>query len=303
MLIRHVLATVGGFVLLLGPPLAQGRVELEPCKNNVPPPQQIAIGEKTARQVYGQMPILPDSSPETRYIQSLGVKLAVEAPGYKWPFNFHVVNVADINAFALPGGSIFVNLGTLQAATNEAQLAAVMAHEMSHVVLQHSICNAEKQRKAAVFAGIGQVAAGVLLGNGAGQLAQQGIGLGAGLGFLKMSRGAEREADLMGVGILYDAGYDPHAMPQFFEMLQQKYGNGSAQFLSDHPNPGNRTEYIDKEVAGFVPRGQYMTNTPEFTRVHEEAVAMHAYTAKQVASGVWKRESPNQPPVQELTGN
>ena len=281
--------------LLLAPPLARARVELQPCKNNVPPQQQIQIGDKAAGQVYRQMPILPDSSPETRYVQALGQKLAAEAPGYKWPFNFHVVNVADINAFALPGGSIFVNLGTLQAAANEAQLAAVMAHEISHVVLQHSICNLEKERKVGLFAGIGQLAAGILLGDGAGQLAQQGIGIGASLGFLKMSRGAEQQADLEGVGILYDAGYDPRAMPQFFEMLQQKYGNGSAQFLSDHPNPGNRTEYIDKEIAGFVPRAHYTTNTPEFTQIHAEAMALRPYTAKEVASGIWKRQTPNGP--------
>jgi predicted Zn-dependent protease len=125
--------------------------------------------------------------------------------------------------------------------------------------------------------------------SGAGQIAQEGIGLTAGLGFLKMSRGAEEQADLMGVGILYDAGYDPHAMSQFFETIQQKYGNGSAQFLSDHPNPGNRTEYVDKEVATFVPKSTYITDTPEFKQVHAEVANLHGYTAKEVASGVWKK--------------
>jgi len=98
----------------------------------------------------------------------------------------------------------------------------------------------------------------------------------------------------MGVGILYDAGYDPRAMPEFFETIQQKYGEGSAQFLSDHPNPGNRSEYVDKEIATFVPRSNYVTNTPAFTRMHQEVAGMHAYTAQEVASGVWKGQSPNQ---------
>jgi beta-barrel assembly-enhancing protease len=84
-------------------------------------------------------------------------------------------------------------------------------------------------------------------------------------------------------------------MAQFFEVLQKKYGAGSAQFLSDHPNPGNRTEYIDKEVAGFVPRANYVTNTPEFTRIHTEAMSMRPYTSKEVASGIWKGQNPNQP--------
>jgi hypothetical protein len=270
------------------------RVELTPCKNDYSPEQQIELGNKAAQQVYAEMPVLPASSPITRYVQNLGKKLAAQAPGYRWPYNFHVANVAEINAFALPGGTIFVNLGTIQAASNEAQLAGVMAHEISHVVLQHSVCNAAKQQKVGLIAGIGQIAAGVLLGGAAGQIAQQGIGMTAGLGFLKMSRGAEKEADLMGVGILYDAGYDPRAMSQFFETLQAKYGEGSAQFLSDHPNPGNRTEYVDKEIESFKPHQKYITNTPAFTKIKQQVEKMHAYTAREVSSGVWKKQSPNQ---------
>lgn len=279
----------------LGTQPAQARVELQPCHNGVSPQKQIELGQKAAQQVYKQMPILPDSSPVTQYMQALGMKLAAQAPGYKWPFNFHVVNVADINAFALPGGSIFVNLGTIQAADDEAQLAAVMAHEISHVVLQHSVCNLEKEQRVGLIAGLGQLASQVLFGNSViGGLAQEGIGLTAGLGFLKMSRGDEKQADLEGVGILYDAGYDPRAMAQFFETIEAKYGKGGAQFLSDHPNPGNRTDYVDREVATFPPRPSYTTNTPQFRQIHRVVAKMHAYTSKEVASGVWKRKSPNQ---------
>jgi hypothetical protein len=271
-----------------------GRVEISPCKNNFSPEQQIEFGQKAAKQVYSEMPVLPDSTSITKYIQSLGEKLVAQAPGYKWPYHFHVADVAEVNAFALPGGEIFVNLGTIQAAANEAQLAGVMAHEISHVVLQHSVCNASKQQKIGLISGLGQVAASVLLGGVAGQAAAQGIGMTAGLGFLKMSRGAEKEADLLGVGILYDAGYDPHGLPQFFQTLQIKYGSGGSQFLSDHPNPGNRSEYVDKEIASFVPRQNYITNTPEFTRIHEEVKGMHAYTAREISSGIWKKQSPNE---------
>ena len=239
------------------------------------------------------MPVLPDSSPVTQYVQALGEKLVAYAPGYRWPYNFHVVDVADINAFALPGGTIFVNLGTIQAADDEAQLAAVMAHETSHVVLQHSVCNMEKEQRVGLLAGLGQIAAGIALGGALGTVAQEGIGLGAGLGFLKMSRGDEKQADIEGAGILYNAGYDPRAMPQFFETIEAKYGQGGAQFLSDHPNPGNRTDYIDKEIASFPRRAHPITNTPEFERIHKLVAGMHAYTAKEVASGVWKKKSPN----------
>src|SRR5215472_16634761 len=134
------------------------------------------------------MPVLPDSSPATQYVQRLGNKLTANAPGYRWPYNFHVATVAEINAFALPGGSIFVNLGTIQAASNEAQLAAVMSHEISHVVLQHSVCNLEKEQRVGLLAGLGQIASGIVLGDTTiGALAQKGIGLTAGLSFLRMS--------------------------------------------------------------------------------------------------------------------
>jgi beta-barrel assembly-enhancing protease len=280
---------------LLTSPRAHARVELQPCKNNMSPQQQIELGDKVVQQVYQQMPVLPDSNPVTQYVQALGQRLAAQAPGPRWPYNFHVVNVADINAFALPGGSIFVNLGTIQAASNEAQLAAAMSHEISHVVLQHSVCNLEKEKRVGLFAGLGQIASGLILGDTVlGNLARKGIGLTAGLSFLRMGREAEQQADLEGVGILYDAGYDPRAMPQFFETIQAKYGKGGAQFLSDHPNPGNRTEYIDKEISSFVPKAHYVTNSTDFKRIHQTVSGMRAYTSKEVDSGVWKRKDPNQ---------
>lgn len=276
-------------------PYAQARVHLQPCKNGMSPKQQIELGQKAAKQVYKQMPVLPDSSKVTRYVQQLGLKLTPYAPGYRWPYNFHVVNVADINAFALPGGEIFINLGTIQAADDEAQLAAVMAHEISHVVLQHSVCNLEKEQRVGIFAALGKIASGILLGDStAGALAQQGIGFTAGLSYLHMSRGAEREADLEGVDILYDAGYDPRAMAQFFETIEGRYGKGGAQFLSDHPNPGNRTEYVDREIATLPPKAHYVTNSPKFTEIHNVVANMRAYTSKEVSSGAWKRKDPNQ---------
>lgn len=272
----------------------EAQVAFQPCRNHVSPEKQIEIGKKAAEDVYKQMPVLPDSSPVTQYVQSLGEKLVAYAPGYRWPYNFHVANVADINAFALPGGAVFVNLGTIQAADDEAQLAAVMAHEISHVVLQHSVCNMEKEQHVGLLAGLGQIAAGIALGGGAlGTIAQEGIGLGAGLGFLKMSRGDEKQADMEGASILYNAGYDPRAMPQFFETIEAKYGKGGAQFLSDHPNPGNRTDYIDREIASFPRRTHPLTNTPEFEHIHTLVAKMHAYTAKEVASGVWKKKGPS----------
>jgi len=281
---------------LLALTVLPARASFEPvtCKNSFSVEQEIAEGNKVAAQVYQQMPVLPENSPVTRYVQQLGAKLVASTPpspgtNERWPYNFHVVASSDINAFALPGGSIFVNLGTVQAAETEAQLAGVMAHEISHVVMRHSTCNLSKQRNRSILYGLGEIGSAILLGNGtAGQLAQTGIGLGQNLDFLHMSRDDEKQADLLGVNILYRAGYDPRGLPQFFETIQAKYGAGGAQLLSDHPNPGNRTEYVNAEIQTLPPRTGATVTTAEFKQVHVQAMAQKAFTAKEVQTGTWK---------------
>jgi len=261
-----------------------------PCKNAYTIEQEQTEGAKVAAEVFKEMPVLPDGSPVSRYVQQLGAKLVAVTPGYRWPFNFHVVASEEINAFALPGGAMFVNLGTIQAAENESQLAGVMAHELSHVVMRHSTCNLTKQQTPKMWAGIGQLAAGVLLGNGAlGSMASQGIGAVAGLTFLRMSRDDEKQADLLGTDILYDAGYDPRGLPQFFETIQAKYGEGGAQIFSDHPNPGNRMQYVSAEIATLPPRPNPQVTSAEFTRVRALAAKEKTYNAKEIQGGAWRQ--------------
>ena len=210
------------------------------CKNSFTQQEEIQAGDKLVAEVYKQMPVLPDSDPVSRYIQQLGARLVAVAPltpglTQQWPFRFHVVASEEINAFALPGGTMFVNLGAIQAAETESQLVGVMGHEMSHVILRHSTCNLTKQRKKSIWYGLGQLGAAIALGGSGGEAAAQGIGMAANLDFLHMSREDEQQADLLGVRIAHDAGYDPRGLPQFFEIIQAKYGKGSAEFLSDHP--------------------------------------------------------------------
>ncbi len=251
-----------------------------------------------ARQVCQTMPVLPDSDPVAGYVQGLGARLVAVAPlapgvTAQWPFRFHVVASAEINAFALPGGAIFVNLGTVQAAETEAQLAGVMAHEIAHVVMRHSTCNLARQQRRGLLYGLGAIGSAVLLGDSAaGGLAQAGIGMGQNLEFLHMSRADEQQADLLGVDILYDAGYDPRGLPQFFEIIRAKYGAGGAQFLSDHPNPGNRTEMVNREIATLPARTTAVTTTPEFKRVHGIAMNETALDAKAIAAGAWRQGGP-----------
>ncbi|GAC1423933.1 MAG: hypothetical protein NVSMB62_20600 [Acidobacteriaceae bacterium] len=242
-----------------------------------------------ATQVYQQMPVLPENDPVAAYVAQLGAHLAQHAPGARWPYSYHVVASPDINAFALPGGAIFVNLGTVQAAETEAQLAGVMAHETSHVILRHSTCNISKQSNRDIAYGVGGILSQILLGNGiAGQAAVAGLSGIRGLEYLHMSRDDEQQADLLGTDILYDAGYDPRGLPQFFETIQAKYGSGGAQLLSDHPNPGNRTQYVNAEIDTLPRRTNAMVTSAAFSRAHAAAMQERTFTAQQIKDGAWK---------------
>jgi hypothetical protein len=233
-------------------------------------------------EVYKQMPVLPDSSRETQYVQQLAKKLQAVIPADKnWPYQFHVIQAADINAFALPGGPIFVNVGTITAADNEAQLAGVLAHEMSHVYMQHSAKQAPKATVAQIIAGL---AGAVLPQSGLGNLGRMGIQIGAGTMLMKYSRKDEAQADATGAIIMYRAGYNPKAMADFFETLEKKYGSGGLQILSDHPNPGNRQAAIQNEIRNW-PQKNYVNNSPEFTSAKQDATHVKAYSAQEIANG------------------
>jgi beta-barrel assembly-enhancing protease len=217
--------------------------------------EQRKLGLQAAAEVYKQMPVLPDSDPITQYVQRLGKKLVKQIPPqYSWPYEFHVIQQKEINAFALPGGPMFVNIGTISAAQNEAQLAGVMSHEMSHVYMQHSAKQSGKLLPN-ILSGLGQVA-GAVIGGVGGAIASAGGQLGGGILSMRYSRGDEAQADAVGAIIMYKAGYDPTELANFFEILN-KQGGSPPQFLSDHPNPGNRSAAIAKEIRNW-PKKQYI---------------------------------------------
>lgn len=257
-----------------------GRFQVQPGLNQYSPEQDVEIGKQATAEVNRTMPVLPESSPVTKYVQQLGQQLAARAPGPdQWPFTFHVVNIKEINAFALPGGPVYINLGTIQAADDEGQLAGVMAHEISHIVLRHSTQQASKQALAEVPLAV----LGATIGrSAAGQLAQLGAAFGAQSLFLKYSRDAEREADLLGSQIMYDTGFTPYSMVEFFAKLEKEGGPGVPQFLSDHPNPGNRVESVRQAISKY-PRKQYKKNSSEFEQIKSETAKMKPLSAQQVA--------------------
>jgi hypothetical protein len=238
------------------------------------PKTDIQVGKQAADEMKKQLPLCNDPKVD-QYLTQLGMRLASKMPntGVQYPWEFHCVNDKSINAFALPGGYVFVNRGTIEAADNEAQLAAVMAHELSHVVLRHGTAQASKGQLAQGAAGI---FGGLFGGSTGGAILSQGVAIGAGTLLLRYSRSAETQADVLGTQVLFDAGYDPRAMAQFFEKLQtESKGKNPPQFLSDHPNPGNRLERVNEEIdklGGVPPNAK--RDSPEFEAIKREVMKL-----------------------------
>jgi hypothetical protein len=224
----------------------------------------IQLGAEAKAEIEKQMQVVNDREIND-FIQSIGAKLTARPEAGKYPFSFQVVNQKSINAFALPGGPMFIHSGLILAADNEAQIAGVMAHEISHVALRHGTNQASKANLIQLPA----MLAGSLAGKSIlGQLAQLGIGLGANSVLLKYSRSAESDADLVGTRIMAGAGYNPVEMARFFEKLEAEGGRGGsvAQFFSDHPNPANRKQAIEEELR-YLPARNYVTDTGRLARV------------------------------------
>ena len=237
------------FTLVASTVSAQTKVT--PPKNKYTPEQDVQIGREAAAEVRQQYPLINDSQIKG-YLERLGDRLVDAAPAeLKKPvfeYSFTPVNLKDINAFALPGGPMFVNRGMVEAATQEAEVAGVMAHELAHVLLRHGTANATKQQGFQIGALAGAIA-GAVIGGGLGQVISQGSQFGLGTWLMKYSREYERQADLVGAQIMARAGYDPRALARMFETIQKQGGGSPPQWLSSHPNPGNRTQYINAEAA------------------------------------------------------
>ena len=251
-------------LLLVSLAWAQGPTRFRPGFNLFSKEQDVQLGQENAAQIRKHMVVVHDPY-LTEYVTRVGKRLvsAREAQESGFPFTFEVVADPSINAFALPGGPMFINTGLLRAVDNEAQLAGVMGHEMSHVILRHGTNQASKSKLIELPAVLGsQVAGGSLVG----QLTQLGIGLGANSVLLKFSRSAESQADLMGSHLMAEAGYNPTEMARFFQKLDAENGSRAPQFFSDHPNPGNREKAIEEEVQR-LPAQQYGNETGQFQRM------------------------------------
>jgi Zn-dependent protease with chaperone function len=230
---------------------------VKPPKNNFTPAQDVELGAKAAAEVRQQYPIIEDEA-IARYLTTLGDRLVAVAPSeLKQPvykYSFTPVNLKEINAFALPGGPMFVQRGMFDAAAREGEVVGVMAHELSHVLLRHGTANASKAQNP--WLQLGQVAGvigGAVVGGAAGSAIAQGSQFGLGTLLLRYSRDFEKQADLLGAQIMARAGYDPRGLAHMFETIERESKGGSnPQWMSSHPNPGNRTAYITKEAAALT---------------------------------------------------
>lgn len=251
------------------------QVRFKPGFNLFSPKQDVQLGHDASADADKKLPLVTDSQ-VVSYVNDLGRRLAEFAPtNVEYPWTFKVVNSKDINAFALPGGYIYVNRGAIEAAEDEAQIAGVIAHECGHVVMRHSTHQASQM----MLAQMPLAVLGGALGQSAGlgsQLAQMGIGFGINSVLLRNSRSAESQADQVGTYILYHAGYDPHAMAQFFAIIEKKYPDRTLQFFSDHPNPGNRIRDVDALIPRLGPDRGGRTDSPQFQAVKSRLLAMPA---------------------------
>lgn len=226
--------------------------------------KEMQIGRQLALEVEQQAKMVDDPI-VTEYINRVGQNIVLHSDA-KIPFTIKVIDSDEVNAFALPGGFFFVNKGLILAADNEAEIAGVMAHEIAHVAARHAMENAGKGQ----FLGYGILAGLILTGGIAGTVLQNTAGLGQALAFFKFSRGAEEEADNLGVQYLYASGYDPTAMSSMFEKLasrnKKKPGSLSKLFMS-HPPSAERHDTSLALVARFPEKEEYVISTSEFQRV------------------------------------
>ncbi|MCA1626647.1 MAG: M48 family metallopeptidase [Acidobacteria bacterium] len=235
------------------PLTALAQTDIKAPSNKYSVSDDVKLGRDAAQQVEQQLPILRDGVVDD-YVERVGRRLVAAIPPEfqhsQFRYSFDVVNTRDINAFALPGGPMFINRGMIEAARSEGEMAGVMAHEISHVALRHATAQATETQKFQIGSVLGQIA-GAVIGGGIGQIIGAGSQIGFGIGALKYSRKYETQADILGAQIMARAGYDPRDLANMFRTIERQSGGGRGgpEWLSSHPNPGNRYERINQEAA------------------------------------------------------
>jgi Zn-dependent protease with chaperone function len=284
---RPVIALAIALSLVAG--VAEGQTKINPGWNMFSAQQDVEIGAQSASEAERQLPILNDSQVES-YVNRIGQKLAANAGGPQFQYRFRVVNAADINAFALPGGYIYLNRGVLDSARNEGEVAGVVAHEIAHVALRHGTHQASKAY--AAQAGL-QILGGLLggkVGNNTAQILNTVGGVGLNALFLKFSRDLETQADIRGAQILAASGYTPADMVSFFNTLASVDTSKKTSWLANHPAPPDRIARIEKERQLLREPATPTQNVAQLNQIKSElrthgTAPTTAQIAQQAASG------------------
>ena len=226
--------------------------------------KEVRMGRELAAEVDRQAKFIDDPA-ITEYVNRVGQNIVLHSDA-RIPFTIKVIDSDEVNAFALPGGFFYVNKGLLLVADNEAEVAGVMAHEIAHVAARHAV---ENQTKANLLEYLA-LGGSIFLGGIPGMIYQNTAGLGLMGMFMKFSRGAEEEADKLGVQYMYAAGYDPSAMATMFEKLEAKNKKKPgliAKAFASHPAPPERRAAALALAARFPEHDEYVISTSEFQRV------------------------------------
>jgi Zn-dependent protease with chaperone function len=292
--------------LMLMPLAAHAQTKIKAGWNLFSPQQDVEIGQQSKAEAAQQLPLLNDREVND-YVNSIGLRLARNAGGPEFPYEFRVVNASDINAFALPGGPVFINRGVIEQARNEGEVAGVLAHEIAHVALRHGTHQASKAY--ATQAGI-SILGGLLgghIGANAAQILNTVGGVGLNVLFLKYSRDLESQADIRGAQILAASGYSPGDMVSFFHTLERVDKSRKTSFLSDHPAPPDRITRIEKEAKLLRVSDAPTANVAQLNRIKDDMRRYGAApTMEQIArSGpaAGRTRTSSQPPMTSSTAS
>ena len=255
--------------------LAQG-TNIDAPDNKYSISDDVRLGREAAAQVEQRLPVLPESGEVDDYVERVGQRLVNGIPREfrhsQFNYEFDVINAREINAFALPGGPMYVNRGTIEAAGSEGELAGVLAHEIAHIALRHGTAQATKAQSAKFqLPAIGGAILGAIIGGSVGSIISQGTQFGLSTYFLKYSRDYERQADILGAHIMANANYDPRDLANMFQRIERQGGGGGPEWLSSHPNPGDRYERINREARLLNVNSSRVTqDTARFNRIQAE---------------------------------
>ena len=265
--------------------LADAQTKITAPSNKYSPAEDVKLGREAAAEVEKQMPMLDDDRVDD-YVEQVGARLVQHIPAEfrhnEFRYTFDVVNLREINAFALPGGPMYAHRGMIEKAGTEAEIAGVLAHEISHVALRHGTAQASKAGKYQLGQ-IGSAILGAIIGGRTGEVVSSVGQFGFGAAFLKYSREYEKQADILGAQIMARAGYDPRAMATMFQRIETESGGRAPEWLSNHPNPGNRASYITREAQSLRVTNP-VSDTREFQTVQARLSQMApAPTSEEVA--------------------